>query len=177
MVSIGPYTESLNFTHQFDLHPAKVAKPKPRNSLWGMLETNPEFSAFKRIVSKAKMEGHLNDPQTDLTLFVPSDRYLDLPPGYLENMDLLTARKMVNFAALNRKIPLSLITAQPVIKLVTRLAANKMYVTTLNCRTVLHGATNLLYGDIEVGNGLIHVVDSILVPNRLTTASYYSQAY
>ena len=70
MVSIGPYTQSLNFTHQFDLRTAKVAKARPRNSLWGMLEVNPEFSAFREIVKTAKMEGIMNDPQTGLTLFV-----------------------------------------------------------------------------------------------------------
>lgn len=177
MVSIRPYSESLNFTHQFNLHPAKVSKPKPRNSLWGLLQINPEFSAFRRIVQTAKLDGKFDDPQTNLTIFVPSDSYLDLPPGYLENMDMLTARKLVNFASLNRKISLQLIRAQPVIQLVTKLPANKLYITNLNCRTTLHGDTLLLYGDIEVDNGLIHVVDKIMVPSRLETASYYSQTY
>ena len=177
MVSIGPYSESLNFTHQFDLHPAKVSKPKPRNSLWGLLQINPEFSAFKEIVKKAKLDGKLDDPQTNLTLFVPSNSYLNLPPGYLENMDTLTARKLVNFSCLNRKISLKLIKAQPVIKFITKLPTNKLYVTNLNCQTVLHGDTILLYGDIEVDNGLIHVIDKIMVPTTLSTASYYSQAY
>lgn len=177
MVSIGPYTQSLNFTHQFDLHPAKVAPARPRNSLWGALQTNPKFSAFRSIVERAKMEGILNDPQTDLTLFVPSDDYLDPPPGYLENMDMLTARKLVQFATLNRKISLALVRASPVIQLVTKLPANKLYVTTLNCRTVLNGGAVLLHGDVEVDNGMIHVVDRIMVPSRLTTAGYYSQTY
>lgn len=177
MVSIGPYTQSLNFTHQFDLRPAKVAPARPRNSLWGMLQVNPDFSAFREIVRTAKMEGILDDPQTDLTIFVPSDSYLALPPGYLENMDLLTARKLVNFACLNRKISLRLVTAQPVIEFVTKLPANKMYVTTLNCATTLNERALLLYGDVQVDNGIIHVVDRLLVPSRLGTASYYNQTY
>lgn len=177
MVSIGPYTQSLNFTHQFDLYPAKVAKPRPRNSLWGLLELNPEFSSFRDIVKISKMEGIFNDPQTDLTLFVPSNSYLNLPPGYLENMDLLTAKKLVSFATLNRQISLSLITAEPVIQFITKLPANKLYVTTMNCMTTLQGNTRLLYGDIQVDNGVVHVIDRILIPSRLSTASYFAQTY
>jgi uncharacterized surface protein with fasciclin (FAS1) repeats len=177
MVSIGPYTESLNYTHKFNLCSAKAEKPNCRNTLMGMLEKNSDFSTMKNLVKKAKLEGIYDSLQSDLTLFIPSDKSLNLPPNYIKNMDLLTARKLVKFLTLNRKIYLSIIQAQPVISLVTKLPSSMMYITNLDCRTIIHECTLLLYGDIEVDNGLIHVIDNLPSLSRLTTASYFSQTY
>jgi len=177
MTAITPSTESLNFTHQFNFCFPQNKKKLPRNTVWEVLQQNPDFSSMKKLIEIAKLEYIYDSPQSNLTLFVPTDQHLKLPPGYIENMNILTARKLVQLMTLNRKIDLSLIQGSPVISLVTKLPTNKMYITTVDCQTIIHHNTRLLYGNIETENGIIHVVDKIPIPDRNTTASYYSQTY
>ena len=105
MVSTGPYSQSNNFTHMFDfvdLRGNASREQDNNNSLMGVINNNPNFSKFKYIVERARMNTTLSDPQSDFTLFIPLDTFISRLE--IEGMDISIARNIVRSAMLDRKI-------------------------------------------------------------------------
>ena len=48
----------------------------------------------------------------------------------------------------------------------TKLRTNRMYITTVDDVTQLPGCTSVIHWNYKVGNGLIHVVDNLLIPSN-----------
>ena len=168
MTSIGPYTQSYNFTHMWDIRDLRGCLPKKgycENSLMDIIAKTPGFSKFKYIIKLAKMDGIYNADQADFTLFVPSDKALaDLPEGVLTNMDDATARNIVMASTLNRRITGELLADSPACSFITRSRINKLWVTNISGQTYLNNDIKVVDTDIEASNGLIHVVDGLIWP-------------
>ncbi len=49
--------------------------PSP-GSLWDFLNQHEDFSIFKYLVTKAQLEYQFNEIQAEITVFIPSDRYM-----------------------------------------------------------------------------------------------------
>lgn len=168
MTSIGPYTQSYNFTHMWDIPDLRGCLPKKgytKNSLMDLISNTPGFSKFKYIIKLAKMDGIYNADQADFTLFVPSDRALaNLPEEVLLNMDDATARNIVMASTLNRRITGELLADSPASYFVTRSRQNKLFITNISGQTYINNDLKVIDTDIEADNGLIHVVDGLIWP-------------
>ena len=102
----------LNFTKEIqDLRKPQTGLVTNRYTLAGLLQHDPEFSLFNFIVRKAKLECILNDYSANLTLMVPSDRYLKsrYPDWFFVSMDYLGAKEIVYAHLLNRKVTLEML--------------------------------------------------------------------
>jgi hypothetical protein len=179
MVSIGPYNQSYDYRYMYDLPDLQDPKIKgltkyqtiinnaiTNNTVLGLLQKNKDFSKFSKIVDKSGMADKLADPQFNGTLFVPSDAYLSsIPSCEIDSIDQSHARHMVNFSTLNGIIDEKLLRASPASYLYSRdLPLPKILVENLNGKTILNGSSVIIKYDIQLDNGMIHIVDNLIQP-------------
>lgn len=169
MVSITPGYPAQDFQQMYnfqDLRNLSGKKCKIKdNSLTGILNTIPDFSIFAEIVDKARLTGILSDIQSNYTLFVPSNSYLKkkYSKEYIDNIDIGLARRLVNFSMMNRVIDKSLLQSSPVSIFPTIDRSNSMKIDTISGTTRLPNCVSVIHWNHPADNGLIHVVDGLLV--------------
>lgn len=173
MVSISPDTQSYDFTHMWSFVDYRNEKaPKKcvvKGSIFDFLYSNPEYSKFLKIVEKASMEGQLNDPQANFTLFIPSnDLIKHIPEEYFDIMDDGTARQILKGSTLNRKIDKRLLQFSPVSYFMTinTCPQTRLYVTNISGITEIDNCVKVVKYDNILNNGIIHVVDNLIIPDQ-----------
>ena len=167
MVSIGPYVEELNFRHMFDIPDLRVKRKQcyPKGTIMGIIERTPQFSKFRQIIKNARMEGPLGDLQVDATLFITSDEYLtEMDESVVQKMDMSTARHIVKSSMLKRNITSDLLKDSPATYFNTEDSPNRLFVSNISGRTYINNDINIVDGDIFASNGVIHVIDKLILP-------------
>jgi len=168
MVSIGPNSQSNNFTHMFDfvdLRGNPVVKIPDKNSLMEFINNTPEFSKFKYIVEKAMMSDILGSMQTNATLFIPFDNEIsNLEDFFFRDMDVSLARHIVKSSMLNKKIPSELLEDSPLLIFNTNNPYNKLLITNINGETYIDNNIKIIQKDNITSNGIIHVIDNLIWP-------------
>lgn len=171
MVSIGPYSQSNNFTHMFDFTDLQTNQTKKQsigycpNSLMSIIHKNPDFSKFKYLVKLANLENILDSSQANFTLFIPSDNQIKhIPDEIFINMDSSTARHIVKSSMLEKKIPSELLEASPASYFITKDPPNKLFVGNISGQTYICDNINVIQKDIITDNGIIHVIDKLIQP-------------
>lgn len=169
MVSTGPDTQSYNFTHMYSFVDYRGNRAEPcitKGSIYDFLHRNKNFSKFRTIVERAMAIGQLNDVEADFTILVPSDEHLrHIPTEYFNEMDDGLARQILKASSINRRIDKKLITSSPVSYFITLNPRMRMYVTNISGVTRINNCAKIIKYDIELNNGLIHLVDGLIAPN------------
>lgn len=168
MVSIGPDSQSYNFTHMFNIKdlrgPLPVKKECP-NTLMDVIINTPEFSKFRFMVKLARLESILNGLQADFTLFIPSDNAIaHLGDEVFINMDDASARHIVMSLMLNRRITSDLLIDSPASFFLTRDPPNRLFISNISGKTYINNDTRIIKFDILTRNGVIHVIDNLIIP-------------
>ena len=166
MVSTGPYSQSNNFTHMFDfvdLRGISSIEKDDNNSLMGVINNNPNFSKFKYIVERARMNTTLSDAQSDFTLFIPLDNFISRLE--IEGMDISMARNIVKSAMLDRKITSELLEDSNSSYFFTKSKSNNLFINNMNGITYINEDIRIIQKDIITDNGIIHVIDNIILPS------------
>jgi len=101
------------------------------------------------------------------TVFAPSDEaFSKLPSGTIEALleDLSTLRKILEYHVVSGKV-----TSAEVIKLdkVTTTEGTDVKITSSNDHVKVNNST-VITPDIETDNGIIHVVDTVLLPESIS---------
>ena len=176
MVSLQGYHEPNDLSYKYTPNPIRQnithLNTNPE-SILGLLQDNNDFSIFYNLVIKSELYGRFNDIQANMTLFVPSNEYLliNYSPQFFENIDLYTAREIVLFHTLNKKVSYEMLSSSQAMYLNTMID-DSMY-SRLLCEWCLktgvrlHQNTYLKIPNIYRKNGLIHVVDNIMIPSTL----------
>lgn len=168
MTSSGPYSQSYNFTHMYNLGDIKGCLPKEglcENSMMGLIKKHPDFTKFAYVMKLANMEDIYNASQANCTLFVPSDQALShLGDDIFLNMDDAFARHLIKSSTLERRIPSEILSDSPASYFITRSPQNRIFVTNINDQIQINNCINVIHKDMEAGNGLIHVVDGLIWP-------------
>ena len=166
MTSSGPYTQSYNFTHMYNLGDYKGCLPKEsfcENSLTGIINKHPDFTKFAYILKLANMEDIYNSSQANFTVFVPSDQALaHLGNDIFINMDNAFARHFIKASTLDRIITSELLSDSPASYFVTRSLQNKLFISNINDRIQINNNINVIHKDMKTDNGLIHVIDGLI---------------
>lgn len=172
MVSIGPYTQAYDMKQMYNL-PDLRSKTKqdcqfPDNSLMGIINSNSDFTIFSQIVKKAKYESKLSDKQADFTIFVPSDTQLkqQYSKQFLDNIDIGFAQQILKFSMMNRKLDKGLLQSSPASTFPTIDRSNLMTISTVSEKTMLPNCTTVIHWNYPASNGLIHVIDNLLIPDN-----------
>jgi len=151
-------------------------------NIYSYLQQDSQFSMFKQIVDKAGYASFLNTYGT-YTLFLPNNdgvsAYLKATnQASVDNIDAATAKQLVGITLIADTIGTQFFTDGKLRSpstlgqyLITG-AINVNGVTT----TIINKQANLVQGNIRVGNGLIHVIDNMLVPAPSTLAKTIEDA-
>lgn len=170
MVSFTPDTQSYLFTHMssfVDYRSDKCELCVDKNSIYGLVYGNPDFSKFKTIIDRAQMVPFLDEVQANCTVFIASDKSLEhIPQTFFDTMDIGLARQILASSTLPRVIDRDLLTSSPVCYLSTRNPEMRMYVTNVSSRTVLNNCATVIRYDIKRSNGLVHLVDGLILPSN-----------
>jgi len=168
MVSIGPNSQSYNFTHMFDIRDLRGCPKKVTgcpNSLFNIINTNPDFTKFRYLVKLAKLETVLDNSQADFTLFIPSDAEIKkLGDSIFLNMDIAVARHIVKSSMLDYKITSDLLEDSTASYFITKDPPNRLFITNISGNTYINTDINIIKKDILATNGIIHVIDKLIYP-------------
>ena len=148
-------------------------------NITGYLDSNPdEFSEFRKILGITGNAGFLNAYGT-YTLFLPNN---DAVNEYLkaegktsvDQVDLQILKDLVRFHLIadtlgtgrfkDGKLPTLTMYGQYLI-------TGASYADGVT-KTRINRQANLVRGDVLAGNGLIHVIDRMLIPSKLTVAQF-----
>jgi len=173
MVSIGPYTQSYDMKHMYDFpdrrkNDAIKKCSYPADSLMGIINSTSDFSIFSDIVKKARYDNKLSDILSDYTVFVPSNFHLKNKHtlDYLNNIDESLAREIVNFSMMQRKIDQQVLQSSPSSTFPT-IDRSRIRFNTCNNVTILQNHIKIIHWNYQASNGLIHVIDGLLIPDNI----------
>ena len=172
MVSIGPYTQGYDMKQMYNFSDYRYDSKKessypPEDSLMGIINSNTDFTIFSDIVKKARYDVKLSDKQADFTIFVPSDFHIKqkYTLDYLTKIDNGLAGEIVNFSMMNRKIDQNILQSSPSSTFPT-VDRSRILISTVNDVTMLANCNKVIHWNYLASNGLIHVVDGLLIPDK-----------
>lgn len=169
MTSIGPYSEKTNLSYMYDKVDLRGPLPQKIDilgSLSWIISMTPNFSKFRYILRLAKLDNMLCDLNVNYTVFVPTDESLsDIPENVFLNMDLLTARSIIQASILKRKITSDILSDNPCSYFMTLNPYTRLFVTNVNGQTSIDNHINIIKSDIMANNGIIHATNGLIKPN------------
>ena len=92
MVSIGPYSKGHDNLHMWDFvdyrpsHNPSICAVK--NSLLGYVYNHPRLKKFGAVLKRANLNGQYEQPELDITMFIPYDEFLREPQSFYNNLDV-----------------------------------------------------------------------------------------
>lgn len=176
-----PYKPELQLVQQ-DTYFSSQVGPKIKNpsTIWQIIG---KYDSFRELVRIARMEDIFNDPQANMTVFVPID--LLLPRTTLracvgekiEEKDILAinfemARKMVNSIIIPSVLSTTMMMQSAFTRYKTRDTVNTLTIKTPHCvqfepqtynkppfGIVINGKSRIMTPDILASNGMVHTID------------------
>lgn len=157
---IGPYVPLLNN----DTH--SMVKPDnfiDKTSITGIL-TNGSYTKFSKIVTKSGLFHHFAHPQANFTLFVPADKYIKhVTDKYIDSLDRYTSHKIVKGLMIDKIIDGRLLYHSMACSYQTK-NGSELFIVKKNDVLIINKSIQIKEVDIKASNGVIHVIDSILMP-------------
>ena len=172
MVSMNPGVQAYDMRQMYNFVDLRSKQQPelcaPPNSLMGIIKNNPDFTIFAKIVKQSRYEGKLSELQADFTLFVPSDAHLrrKYSPQFLASIDVGLARQIMSFSMMKRKLDQRLLQSSPVSTFPTLDRSNSMLIHTVSHKTYLPNGTGIVHWNQPADNGIIHVIDNLLLPEN-----------
>lgn len=135
-----------------------------------IIETVKLIGKFKILLAGAKATGlveSLKNPNADLTIFAPTDKaFAALPAGTIDNLLLPSNRKrlakILKYHILPR--PIFILSQSPKTFLGSRVMIRSTGPVKVN-------DANIILPDIKTTNGVIHIIDKVLLPKLPQTTS------
>ena len=134
-----------------------------------IVDTAVAAGSFKTLVAAAKAAGLAGALKSDgpLTVFAPTDEaFAKLPEGTVENL-LKPENKDQLVAILKYHVVAGKVTASDVVKLdEAKTLGGKMVSISASDAGVKINESKVIKADIHTSNGVIHVIDSVLIPKK-----------
>lgn len=135
----------------------------PTESIAEIVTADARFSTLAAALTGAGLAETFADDSASFTVFAPTDdAFAMLPDGLIENLDAATLETVLKYHVLEEEVPAA--TAVTLDEAET-LAEISLTLTVDGETLYLDGLTAVVETDIRATNGIIHVIDSVLVPN------------
>ena len=156
----GCETESTMFVHDH----ADKEKKSDKN----IVETAIGAGKFNTLVAAVKAAGLVEtlSGEGPFTVFAPTDEaFAKLPAGTVENL-LKPENKEQLKAVLTYHVVSGKVGSDAVVKLsqANTVQGKPVQITVSDGKVVLNGTVNVIKTDIKTRNGVIHVIDGVLLP-------------
>ena len=167
MVTVADIIADNGVVHVID---AVLLPPTPSNSIYDIVSNSANHTTLKVAIDACALNGVLSDPGS-LTLFAPTDAAFDLLPAgtvaaLLADIPQLTDILKHHVVAAN--VPSSALSNSQV---VTTLLGTDVIVT-INSMGVYIDNAMVTVADITADNGVVHVIDAVLIPTTTDIIDY-----
>lgn len=149
--------------------PVVTVPPQPEATLWDVIDASPDLSELKALIQLAGLQDVLSDPNATLTLLAPSNQAITTAaagvgapdftnPSVVESV-LLTHVDTTGVLLLTQILALD-----PPEFVVTNPGPHAVDASA-NPPTI--GGATVILADVEASNGVLHVIDRVLLPQVL----------
>lgn len=176
--------QALNMTHMFEFTDLRSCKKNnirtDEKSIAWYINTNNEFSIFKRILFRSGMTELFSTQQSYKTLLIPTDSFIrenlfekdkTKEEIFFQLLDVGTARGIVNSSTLPDIINSDILKSSPNAYYITKDHKMRMYIFNVSGQTFINTGNQpikVVSFDICLGNGIIHIIDNLIIPNECT---------
>ena len=174
---MSPNSQGYNMTHMSSFVDQRL---KPgieipivynQNTIYGILKSSGKFEKLCKIIEKSHLFARMNDRQADFTLLAPpDDKLTGIKPELIDEMDRGTATDIIKSMSLIRRLDSNVLKSSPVAYYPTDNRVQQLYVTNLvkdgEIVTRLNNRAKVIQFDVPCENGMIHVIDNLLVPDN-----------
>jgi uncharacterized surface protein with fasciclin (FAS1) repeats len=145
--------------------PISAAPAAPSKTITQAAASNPQFSTLVTLLKKAGLASTLNKPGA-FTVFAPTNAaFGKLPKATLEKVgsDPALLRSVLLYHVVKGKVPAATVVTLGG-KQVKTLAGPSVKVSVRGGKVFLNGSTRVTKTDVMASNGVIHVINKVLVP-------------
>jgi uncharacterized surface protein with fasciclin (FAS1) repeats len=140
------------------------AAPAPQKDIAQLAASSPQFSTLVSLLKKAGLVGALK--QGNYTVFAPTNTaFAKLPKATLDTVakDRALLKTVLTYHVVRGKVPAAKVVTLNG-KSVKTLAGQKVKVSVRGGKVFLNGTSRVTKTDVVASNGIIHVIDRVLVP-------------
>ena len=133
-----------------------------------VLGSAPRFSTLRDAANEAGLAGALADPNQTLTVFAPTDAgFARLPQGLVDGLEPQRLTEIVSYHVLPQEVSGSdarVLAVGPDPTAENLFTGNPSTLQVDGADVILNGRAIVEYTDIQAQNGVVHVLDSVLIP-------------
>jgi uncharacterized surface protein with fasciclin (FAS1) repeats len=149
--------------------PVVTVPPQPEATLWDVIVNSPDLSELRALVQLAGLQDVLSDPNATLTLLAPSNQAITTAAGGVgapdfTNPAIVEAVLLTHLDSTRALLITQLLALDPPEFVVVNPGPHAIDATA-NPPTI--GGAEILVADIEAANGVLHVIDQVLLPQVL----------
>ena len=136
---------------------------QPQQNIAQVVNTNPDFSLLRAAVTKAGLGTALSSG--NLTVFAPNNAAFQasgINEAALNDLSEAEARALLQYHVVDGRLPAASLAAGDN-NAVTALSGGTLYVTKTGDNVSVNGA-RVTTADVAASNGVIHVIDRVLLP-------------
>jgi uncharacterized surface protein with fasciclin (FAS1) repeats len=136
------------------------------NTISGYIASKPNYTLFQYMIKLADMELKMGNEQFDATLLLVSDENLrkQFSDDFFINMDKHKAIHILNAHLLNHRIHKKTLMSQRLSKIYTKNLKTEIYFLNNQGKITINNMATLLQEDIDLQNGVIHIIDRLVGP-------------
>jgi uncharacterized surface protein with fasciclin (FAS1) repeats len=145
--------------------PSSAAPAAGSRTITQTAASAPQFTTLVSLLKKAGLAGTLNKPGA-YTVFAPTNAaFAKLPKATLAKVgsDRTLLKRVLLYHVVKGKVPAATVATLNG-KQVRTLAGSPVTVSVRGRKVFLNGSTQVTRTDLMASNGVIHVVDKVLVP-------------
>ena len=147
--------------------PVVTVPPQPEATLWDVIDNSPDLSELKALIELAGLTDVLSDPNATLTLLAPSNEAIELAASGVGAPDFtnpsVVEAVLLTHVDSTQVLPIAQLLALP--EFVSDNPGPHAIDAEANPPTI--GGATILVGDVEASNGVLHVIDRVLLPETL----------
>jgi uncharacterized surface protein with fasciclin (FAS1) repeats len=149
--------------------PVVTVPPQPEATLWDVIVNSPDLSELRALVELAGLQDVLADPNQTLTLLAPSNQAITTAAAGVGAPDFTNP-------AIVESVLLTHVDNTQALLITQILALSPPELTVVNpgpheidaaANPPTIGGAQILVADIEAANGVLHVIDRVLIPQTL----------
>jgi uncharacterized surface protein with fasciclin (FAS1) repeats len=149
--------------------PVVTVPPQPEATLWDVIDNSPDLSELKALIQRADLVDALDDPDATLTLLAPTNQAIANAVGGIGAPDF-------NDPDVAEAVLLTHVNDDEVLLSAQLLALDPPEFEVVNpgpheidagASPPTIGEARVVLVDVEAANGVLHVIDRVLVPQAL----------
>jgi uncharacterized surface protein with fasciclin (FAS1) repeats len=149
--------------------PVVTVPPQPEATLWDVIDNSPDLSELKALIQLAGLQDVFDDPNATLTLLAPSNQAITIAKSGVgapdfENPSVVEAVLLTHVDTTQALLFTQLLALDPP-EFVPVNPGPHVIDAGANPPTI--GEATVLVADVEAANGILHVIDRVLLPQEL----------